>query len=110
MLDDCWGKRNPTTHRIEGDATRFPEGMPAFISKVHALGFQFGLYTDIGTMGCHHPFVGSWPHYQQDADDFASWEVDYIKFDGCEITDESQLKDDVGCSGEKELTEEEAMH
>ena len=82
-LDDCWGVRNNQTHQIEGDPTRFPEGMPAFIAKIHAMGFKFGLYTDIGTMGCHHPFVGSWPDYQRDADTFAKWKVDYVKFDGC---------------------------
>jgi hypothetical protein len=27
-----------------GDPTRFPEGMPAFIEKIHALGFKFGLF------------------------------------------------------------------
>ena len=79
-----WGARDPTTQRIEGDAARFPEGMPSFIAKIHAMGFKFGLYTDIGTMGCHPPFVGSWPHYAQDAKDFASWGVDYVKFDYCD--------------------------
>ena len=48
LLDDCWGARDPTTHRIVGDPSRFPEGMPSFISKVHALGFKMGLYT-----ACH---------------------------------------------------------
>ncbi len=84
-LDDCWGKRDPTTKRIMGDPTRFPEGMKSFIAKIHDLGFKFGLYTDIGTMGCHHPFVGSYGHYQQDADTFRDWEVDYVKFDGCNL-------------------------
>ena len=42
-LDDCWGVRDNTTKQIEGDPTRFPEGMGAFIAKVHALGFSFGL-------------------------------------------------------------------
>lgn len=83
-LDDCWGTRNATTNKIQGDTTRFPEGMPAFIEKIHALGFKFGLYTDIGEKGCHHPFVGSWPRYQQDANTFAEWKVDYVKFDGCD--------------------------
>lgn len=82
-LDDCWGTRNATTNKIQGDTTRFPEGMPAFIEKIHALGFKFGLYTDIGEKACHHPFVGSWPHYQEDANTFAEWKVDYVKFDGC---------------------------
>ena len=43
LLDDCWGVRNNDTGKIEGDPTRFPEGMPAFIEKVHGLGFKFGL-------------------------------------------------------------------
>lgn len=83
-MDDCWGVRNNETKEIEGDPERFPEGMPAFIAKIHAMGFQFGLYTDIGTAGCHAPFVGSWPDYQKDANTFASWNVDYVKFDGCD--------------------------
>lgn len=82
-LDDCWGVRNSTTNAIEGDPTRFPQGMAALIADIHALGFQFGLYTDIGQHACHSPFVGSWPLYQQDARTFAEWDVDYVKFDGC---------------------------
>eukprot|EP00056_Hartaetosiga_gracilis_P016520 m.5245 g.5245 ORF g.5245 m.5245 type:complete len:490 (-) comp4169_c0_seq1:73-1542(-) len=84
-LDDCWGLRDPKTHQIIGDPVRFPEGMKAFIAKVHALGFKFGLYTDIGEKACHSPFTGSYPYYEEDAQTFADWEVDYIKFDGCNL-------------------------
>ena len=42
-VDDCWGVRDEATGKIEGDKTRFPEGMQAFIAKIHALGFRFGL-------------------------------------------------------------------
>ena len=82
-LDDCWGVRDEATGEIEGDKTRFPEGMQAFIAKIHALGFKFGLYTDVGANACHHPFVGSWGHYSGDARTFAEWGVDYVKLDGC---------------------------
>jgi alpha-galactosidase len=74
-LDDCWGERDATTNKIIGDPARFPEGMPAFIAKLHAMDFRFGLYTDIGPKGCHAPFTGSYPNYQQDADTFAEWKV-----------------------------------
>jgi len=84
LLDDCWGVRDNKTKQIMGEPTRFPEGMPAFIAKIHALGFKFGLYTDIGEHGCHHPFTGSWPYYKEDAAAFKQWEVDYVKFDGCD--------------------------
>ena len=84
LLDDCWGTRSSTGHHIEADRQRFPEGMPAFVKKIHGLGFKLGVYTDMGSDGCHHPFTGSWPYYDQDARDFASWGVDYVKFDYCE--------------------------
>ena len=83
LLDDCWGVRNSTTYRIEADRERFPEGMPAFVAKVHALGFKVGVYTDMGEHGCHNPFTGSWPYYGEDAQDFANWGIDYVKFDYC---------------------------
>jgi alpha-galactosidase len=83
-LDDCWGERDKTTHQIIGDPLRFPEGMPAFIAKLHAMDFKFGLYTDIGPEGCHNPFTGSYGYYAQDAATFKEWEVDYVKFDGCD--------------------------
>ena len=82
-LDDCWGVRDNTTHEIMGAPERFPEGMPAFIAKIHGMGFHFGLYTDWGEKACHFPFVGSWPYYAQDAQTFADWKVDLVKFDGC---------------------------
>ena len=41
-------------------------------------------YTSVGEKTCHHGWSpGSFGHYQQDADLFASWEVDYVKMDWC---------------------------
>ena len=37
--------------------------------------FKFGLYTDIGPKGCHHPFTGSYGYYAQDAATSQQWEV-----------------------------------
>lgn len=85
LLDDCWGQRDNLTQEIIGDPHRFPEGMKAFTSKIHALGFKFGIYTDIGTAGCHHPFTGSFGHYRDDAATFKEWGIDYVKFDGCDL-------------------------
>jgi alpha-galactosidase len=82
-LDDCWGARNPETTHIEGDPERFPQGMASFVEDVHALGFKLGVYTDMGPNACTAPFAGSWPYYKQDAEDFAAWGVDYVKFDYC---------------------------
>jgi len=43
-VDDCWGERDNTTHQIIGDPARFPEGMPAFIKKLHAMVRFFRLF------------------------------------------------------------------
>jgi hypothetical protein len=42
-----WGERDNTTGKIIGDPERFPEGMPAFIAKLHAMDFKFGLVSSI---------------------------------------------------------------
>lgn len=86
-LDDCWGVRNAKTGHIEADPVRFPLGIKDVVNKAHSLGFKIGVYTDQGVNGCHHPFTGSWPYYHQDAKDFASWGIDYVKFDYCDPPD-----------------------
>ncbi|WNI27407.1 ricin-type beta-trefoil lectin domain protein [Streptomyces sp. ITFR-6] len=53
-------------------------------TQLHEMGLRFGIYGDIGTTTCGG-FPGSWGHFQQDADLFASWGVDFIKLDGCNM-------------------------
>jgi len=43
---------------------------------------KFGLYTSVGTTTCRGD-PGSYGHFTQDAQTFASWEVDYVKIDWC---------------------------
>jgi alpha-galactosidase len=49
---------------------------------VHSLGLKLGIYADAGTATCSG-YPGSLGHEQQDADTFASWGVDYVKYDNC---------------------------
>ncbi len=81
LLDDCWAGKNRTADgRIQEDRTRFPSGMKDLTRQLHSLGFKFGLYTDVGPKTCRGGRLGSWPHYQQDADTFAlDWEIDWVK-------------------------------
>lgn len=92
LLDDCWGIRDNTTNKITWVKSRFPEGMPWLIEQIHQLGLKFGLYTAVGQHACHwnspswphsFPFTGSWPYYNQDAEQFIDWKVDYVKLDDC---------------------------
>eukprot|EP01084_Bolivina_argentea_P003389 6352_1 len=89
-LDDCWTacERGPNG-TIQADPKRFPNGIKSLTQTLHAMDFKFGLYTSAGSntcsggqrTNCHPP--GSFGHYQQDAQTFAEWEVDYVKLDWC---------------------------
>ena len=65
------------------DTTQWPDGLSALTSYLHGLGLQAGIYTDAGTSGCSGQGVGSYGHYQQDANQFAAWGFDAVKVDFC---------------------------
>ena len=52
--------------------------------QVHTRGLKFGLYEDVGRHTCAGA-PGSYGHYQTDAQTLADWDVDMLKFDGCNI-------------------------
>ena len=82
VIDDCWQvKRNPDG-TIVPDAERFPNGMKALADYVHSKGLLFGVYSDAGRQTCEGR-PGSRGHEFQDAFTYASWGVDYLKFDWC---------------------------
>jgi alpha-galactosidase len=70
---------------LQPDPSKFPDGIAAVADYVHSLGLKFGIYTSVGTMNCVHTAAGSFGHYQQDVDAFASWGVDFVKVDWCAI-------------------------
>ena len=81
-IDDCWhGDRNAQGF-IEPDAKRFPSGMKALADYVHAKGLKFGVYSDAGAQTCGGR-PGSRGYEFQDALTYASWGVDYLKYDWC---------------------------
>lgn len=88
-LDDCWAdSRTGPNNTLTWDASRFPSGIPALVDWLHSKGLKFGLYTSAGNQTCSsggrsHPIPGSRDHYALDAETFAAWGVDYIKFDWC---------------------------
>lgn len=49
---------------------------------MHSKGLKLGIYSDVGNKTCAG-FPGSYDHYDLDAQTFASWGVDLLKFDGC---------------------------
>jgi alpha-galactosidase len=46
-------------------------------------GLLFGIYSAAGNKTCEG-YAASWGHEDVDAADFASWGVDYLKYDFCD--------------------------
>ena len=83
-LDDCWAAHDRDANGdYVPDPTRFPHGIKALADYVHAKGLKLGIYTSAGTRTCAGTMPGSLGHEQQDARTFASWGVDYLKYDNC---------------------------
>ncbi|PMD43670.1 glycoside hydrolase family 27 protein [Hyaloscypha variabilis F] len=84
ILDDCWsvGRNASNNHSLIADPKKFPNGMAAVANKLHALGLGFGMYSDAGKYTCGG-YAGSLGYETVDANTFASWGVDYLKYDNC---------------------------
>uniref|UniRef100_A0A8C9F2X6 Alpha-galactosidase n=1 Tax=Pavo cristatus TaxID=9049 RepID=A0A8C9F2X6_PAVCR len=82
-IDDCWmAPTRDERGRLQADPRRFPGGIRALADYVHSKGLKLGIYSDVGNSTCAG-FPGSYGHYELDAQTFASWGVDLLKFDGC---------------------------
>ncbi|MFJ9643131.1 ricin-type beta-trefoil lectin domain protein [Streptomyces sp. NPDC101206] len=91
-VDDCWMTRSRDAQgALVVDAQKFPHGMAWLGEYLHAKGLKFGIYQDAGSLTCEKypgsgaPEGGGPDHYAQDARQFASWKVDYVKMDGCNL-------------------------
>ena len=82
-IDDCWHGERDAQGFIHEDRQRFPSGMKALADYVHARGLLFGVYSDAGWKTCGGR-PGSRGHEFQDAQTYAAWGVDYLKYDWCE--------------------------
>ncbi|WP_345630977.1 hypothetical protein [Rugosimonospora acidiphila] len=108
-IDDCWmNGRNVSgsaaklaAGRVNGhliaDPTFFPpsapglnDGIKIVADYVHSLGMKLGIYEDTGTATCQG-LAGTYQgpngatYDTVDAQDFASWGVDYLKDDWCNV-------------------------
>jgi len=84
VLDDGWMAmaRDPKTGDLVADPKKFPHGMKALADYVHSKGLKFGLYNCAGRKTCAG-YPGTRGYEYQDARLYASWDVDYLKFDWC---------------------------
>ncbi|XP_057759652.1 alpha-galactosidase-like [Arachis stenosperma] len=83
-IDDCWGELNRDSQdNLVAKASTFPSGIKALADYVHSKGLKLGIYSDAGNQTCSKTMPGSLGHEEQDAKTFASWGVDYLKYDNC---------------------------
>jgi alpha-galactosidase len=90
VVDDCWmATTRDSSGNLNGDPTRFPSGMKALGDYIHSKGLKFGIYQAPREEACAQYFnayggaTGALGHEVQDANRFASWGVDYVKYDWC---------------------------
>ncbi|XP_047334217.1 alpha-galactosidase-like [Impatiens glandulifera] len=83
-IDDCWAELNRDSKgNLLPRASTFPSGIKALADYIHSKGLKLGIYSDAGTQTCSTTMPGSLGFEEQDAKTFASWGVDYLKYDNC---------------------------
>jgi len=91
-IDDFWethrDSTDPTLQGVHRDGngfilpnSRFPD-MKGLADYVHAKGLKIGLYSSPGPWTCGG-CTASWQHEDQDAQSYAQWGFDYLKYDWC---------------------------
>jgi alpha-galactosidase len=80
-VDDCWGDRRNEDGTVKLVPKKFQD-MKALGDDIHGLGLKFGIYSSPGPKTCAG-YEGSLGHELQDAETFADWGVDYLKYDWC---------------------------
>ena len=83
VIDDGWeAMERDKQGNLVPDPNKFPGGMKALGDYLHSKGFKFGIHNCAGTKTCSG-FPGGRGHEFQDAITYASWGVDYLKYDWC---------------------------
>jgi alpha-galactosidase len=91
-IDDCWavkpGAKDSSLLGEPRDAEgkvnankRFPD-MKALTDYIHSKGLKAGIYTSPGPLTCAG-HIGAYQHEEQDAQRFAEWGYDFLKYDWC---------------------------
>jgi len=80
VIDDAWMGRRAADGSLQPNE-KFPD-IRALADAVHARGLKLGIYSSPGPKTCEG-YEGSHEHEVQDAASFASWGVDFLKYDWC---------------------------
>lgn len=101
VVDDCWqAPVRDANGRLQADPQRFPSGMKALGDYIHSKGLKFGIYQAPRTKTCAQFFggtpgsTGAQGYERVDAQTFASWGVDFLKYDWCSAEGDLQQQID----------------
>lgn len=91
-IDDAWenGHRASSGEILANE--KFPD-MKALGDWLHQNGLRFGIYSSPGPKTCGN-YLGSYQHEKQDAATYASWGIDYLKYDWCSYGEVFALEND----------------
>jgi len=82
FIDDGWQGGRDNRNNIIADPEKFPSGIKALANYLHNKGMKLGIYSDAAPLTCAG-YTASLGFEEQDAKTFASWDVDYLKYDYC---------------------------
>jgi alpha-galactosidase len=80
-IDDTWEGKRDANGFIQSNE-KFPD-MKALADYVHGKGLKLGIYSSPAEKTCAG-YEGTAAHYEQDAQVFARWGIDYLKYDWCQ--------------------------
>ncbi|HEY5284701.1 MAG TPA: glycoside hydrolase family 27 protein, partial [Polyangia bacterium] len=89
-LDDCWMDGRDGSGKLKASTSKFPSGIAALADYIHGKGLKIGIYSTPNTKTCAGIYggyaggVGSVGHETTDAQTWASWGIDYLKYDKCQ--------------------------
>lgn len=82
-LDDNWhSNMRDENNNLQGDLSRFPNGIASLAEKVNAMGLKLGIYSSNGDYTCED-LPASLGNEWKDAYTVANWGVEFFKYDFC---------------------------
>ena len=88
FVDDGWVGGRDRKNNLIADPQKFPSGIKVLADYVHKIGLKLGIYSDAAQLTCGG-YTASLGFEEQDATTFASWGVDYLKYDYCNAPSDS---------------------
>mgnify|MGYP003251508029 CR=1 FL=1 len=83
IIDDgCLQGGRDASGNLQPQWSKFPNSFKPVGDYIHDLGLKFGMYNAAGTKTCAG-LAGSYNHESRDAQTFADWGIDFLKYDFC---------------------------